>query len=288
MAWLTINGIDASAIIGSLATPPAGARRDIGNVAPSAAGFTRLSRQTRKYDLTVKTVPLTGPDAFAWEQLVIGEGQTWDFEGNPTRGFYSSKGLGPDPGVLLAASIVSSGGGASPKFDDCVLRLDASGGIISYQALDVSTGQFTISVWRYESSVWHHYLIRNDGTADGDRWKDGVHDNTLDLSSWLEFDYIAGENWVRLVNLAGSTQDFDGLTILPFNVLDSWIPVFAGATVPYAFLPYCVLGGDVVRENVFGRSAVATVTDTIIMAKPATGGGLQRDMRYLDIVFTQA
>lgn len=282
MAWLTINGIDASAIIGSV-TPPTGPRRDIGNRAPAANGNQRVSRQARKYDLTVKTVPLTGAEAFAWEQLVIGEGQTWGFEGiSPPRGFYSSKGMGPDLG-FFNASIVAG----TPKFGGSVLRLPATTGQVQYHAIDLLTGGFTIMVWRYESGVWHHYVVRNDGTSDGDRWKDGVHDNTLDLSTWLAFDYIGGSDAVTLSNASGSAQDYDGLTVLPFNVLDEWISAFYAATQAYVTLPNCILGGDVVRERVApGRQSLATCADTIIMAKPGSGV-LQRDMRYLDIVFEQ-
>lgn len=279
MAWLTINGIDFTRYIASTGDPVAGDRREIGDAATSAAGFTRITRQTRKYDLTLKTVPLTGSDANAIEQFVCGIGQSWTFEGSPTRGLYSSKGLGPEAGY--SASIVSTGGGATPRFDDCVLRLAASSGGATYHALPTmaatSVPTWTFMIWRYESAVWHHYIVRSDGA----KWKDGVRDDSIDTSSWL---FTSSPGYINLLNTDGSPQDYDEMVIYPFLILAEWVPAFAAGTAR-AFLPYVSLQGDLIRElpTDATRSTWGTVTD--IVFKTATLGD---DTRVLAITLKQA
>lgn len=280
MSWLTVNGIDFTKYIAAIGDPVQGDRREIGDTAQSAVGFSRITRQSRKYDLTMRTVPLSGSDANVIEQFVCGIGQGWNFEGNPTRGLYSSKGLGPEAGY--SASIVSSGGGATPRFDDCVLRLAASSGGATYHALPTMVGTsvptWTFMIWRFEPvSTWHHYLVRSDGA----KWKDGVRDDSIDTSAWL---FTDNPGYINLLNTDGSPQDYDEMLIYPFVVLNEWVPAFAAGTAR-AFLPYVSLQGDLIRELPadLKRSALGTCTDVVF--KSSTLGD---DTRTLAITLKQA
>lgn len=267
MAWCAISGIDLSAIAAQ-GSQPSGARRDIGDAAPASDGSMRVTRQGRKADFSFKSIPLPASDAFAWESLVAGEGHHFSFDTS----LYSSKGLG-----FASASGVTQVAG-TPKFGTGVMRVGATTGTITYNAAAngyTAVGIWTVMVWRYESSVWHHYVV----TQTGHKWLDGVRaDGTS--TTWLSVSNAA----VTIANTSGSAQDYDDLVVFPFNVLDSWPPlVFASAAVngAYGDCPFLMVSGSTVPEiaqrKMSGKAAVADV----YVAKP--GGALDKATQVLQI-----
>lgn len=252
MSWFAINGVDTIAITG-VATPPTGDRRDIGDATPAADGSVRVTRQARKRDFKFETVPLIVSDAFAWESLLIGEGEHWSFDAGSPAGFYGSKGLGPSS--TAHSSIVTG----TPKFGTDVLRLTATSGTITFpgaaKSLAGLTSKWTVSVWRYESSVWHSYIV----TSSGHKWLDGTRaDGTS--TSWLSVS--SGD--VTIANTAGSAQDYDDVVILPYEILDSWGPTFGTATSAFSDLPFVFASGDNVPEAATRTMVADTISETLL------------------------
>lgn len=263
MAWLAISGIDLSAIAAT-AQDPKGDRRDIGEAAEASDGSWRVTRQTRKRDLSFLSIPLAGSDAYAWESLITGEGHHWTFDSS----LYGSKGMGP------TAGFVASQTAGTPKFGAGVLRVTATTGTITYAAAVNSaggTGAWTVMVWRFESGVWHHYVV----TSAGHKWLDGVRaDGTS--TTWLS---VSGAN-VTITNTAGAAQDYDDLVVLPFAVLDAWPPlVFAAASIAFSDLPFLTVAGLLVPEAATRKMAG---TCSIAGVKRA-GSGLAKDVQALQV-----
>jgi len=262
--WLKLNGVDLGPIA-AVASEPKGERREIGDVSPALDGTMRVTRQTRKRDMSIETIPLTGSDAFAWESLVTGEGERWSFDAS----LYGSKGLGPVSGS--GYSLVAG----SAKFGSGKLRLAASTGMITYgNAALHSSGETlgsTIMVWRLESGTWHHYIVRSDGA----KWFDGARNDAL-VTDWL---VVAGAN-IALVNTAGAAQDYDDLVALPFKILDQWAEIFGTATTAFSSLPYLDATGLLVPE-ISVRRVTGTATEKVLVATAA--GAVQHDMRKLSI-----
>lgn len=263
MPWLAINGLN----VGSLALvgeKPKGERRDIGDMSPAGDGSMSVTRQTRKRDLKFTTRPLTGGDAHAWESLLIGEGERWNFDANE----YGSKGTGPVAGSF---SIVASAG----KFGAGFLRLPATTGSMTFAAVVTNlfggTADWTVMIWRFETGAWHHYIVRSD-TA---KWVDGAR-NDAASTTWLT---VVGGN-VILANASGSAVDYDDLVCLPFKIVDSWAPVFGTSTSSFSALPYLNATGNLVNEQPT-RRVLGMVSETVLVA--SSGGSRQADMKQLEV-----
>ncbi len=163
MSWLTLNGIELAAIAGN-ANKPKGPRRDIGDASAASDGSMRITRQTRKRDVTLESVPLTGAEAFAWESLITGAGHVWSFDVS----VYSSKGL---PGAAEAAELELQD--IHTKYGEKALRVAADEEWTA--ALPSTTGDFasgrpwTVSAWRKRMSVVDTYVCigRLESTAGG-------------------------------------------------------------------------------------------------------------------------
>jgi hypothetical protein len=254
MAKLLINGINVGPLI-SAGEEPRGVRRDIGDVGQAVDGTSRVSRRARKNDLEFKSPAIDDDEANVWEQFVTGMGEVWNFDVS----LYGSKGLGPSASVL--ATLVTS----HPKFGAKNLSLGATTGSITYAAAALNIfGAYeghTVMVWRYESSAWHHYVVRSDGTI----WRDGTTAGSPS-ASWLSVNTSTGN--VVIANTSGGAVEYDDLVVLPFQVFDEWPKVFAAATAAFSQLPFLNLSGDLVKEQ-----AVRSVLGQANVSHVRTGAG---------------
>lgn len=273
---LYVNQIALSSIIAA-SEEPKGSRRDIGNEAQGSDGSTRITRQTRKRDLKFRTVQLTEADAQAWEMLLSGEGETWNFD---AFGLYGSKGMPPATNVGPCTT-----SGTTPKFTGSgagKLIVPATTGSITYSAPCVNSYGNTVLVWTVlvwfstdNGSTYHHYIVRGTGTTASAKWVDGVR-NDAASTTWLSID---SSGKVTLANTTGTAMNFDDLVVLPFWIIDAWAPQLGVMTVPFSPLPYLDLSGTWVPEQSL-RRVYGAVDDS--RSKVANGAANPRAVR-LDV-----
>lgn len=263
MAWLAINGLNVGAIA-AVGEKPKGERRNIGDVSEAGDGSLRMTRQTQKIDVKFTSIALISSLAYAWTSLLTGEGERWSFDTSE----YGSKGTPPSSSVY---SLIAGGA----KFGAGLLRLPATTG--TFSLLGVLANSFgsslehTMMVWRLETAVWHHYIVRSDGA----KWLDGVRNDGVS-TTWFT---PAAPNMV-IANTSGSAQDYDDLVVLPFKIPDAWAPVLGVATTAFSALPFLNATGDLVNEQAT-RRVLGTVNETVLRA--VSGGATQKDMKQLEV-----
>lgn len=244
---LALNGINLGSML-SASTDQKSKLRDVGDVAVSVAGDSRVSRTKRKIDEQLESIFLSPAQAKAWRSLIGGEGEVWAFD---TTSFYGSKGT-PTTGIINASI-----GATSPaaRFGSLRLSLGATTGTVTFPALysyGEASGFWTVGLWRYESSAWHHYVVRSDAAV----WRDGVRNDLLPVD-WL----VVSPPEVTLENGTGSAVFYDDIVILPFEVLDDWPAQWFASIYAFGSLPYLVATGDFVDEATH-RIVFATDVET--------------------------
>lgn len=245
MAVLSINNIVLSAIIAA-GEEPKGSRRDIGGESVATDGTTIITRSSRKRDLSFRTIYLSEGDAHAWESLLIGEGEVWNFDTS----LYGSKGMGPSASV--GATIV----GSATKFGAGKLNLAATTGSISFSfpTINLFNGSqilWTASVWRSTDSgvTWTNYIVRGTAFAQVAKWVDGVRNDGA-VTTWLT---VGTDGKVTIANTSGSAVQYDDLVVLPYWVLDAWPPGFGTSNRAWPPLPFLEVSGSWVTEQAFRR-----------------------------------
>jgi hypothetical protein len=257
MTILTLNGIAISSIVATADVK--GERRDVGDVGEAVDGTTRITRQTRKYDLGFKSVPLVVGASFSWEQLLIGAGDVWSFDAH----VYSSKGWpgSPTSGSISISTSVKKYGAAS--------LLIATGSSWSTTGLGLAA-PYTVATWNLiDSGDWTHYVLRSDGA----KWVDGVRNDGANFSTI--FSISSGD-----VVLAGSGSigsAFDDLVVCPYLWQDSWPAAVHAADAAFGPTPFVDLRGDLIPEQ-GSRRAYGQVKATTV--KTATG---PRDILDVDL-----
>lgn len=268
-AWLALNGINVG-VIASVGGSPKGDRRDVGGQLQAVDGTTQITRSGRKHDQGFESVPLSGSDALAWESLIIGEGEVWNFDVN----LYGSKGRGPSA-VTAAARNTSP----SVKFGAGKLRVTGTTGTITFAGAALNSSGAdngsTVMVWRLEISGWNHYTVTSDGAC----WLNGGRADGTD-HSWLTFG-SAGTGDVTIAATSSTTFDYDDLVVLPYRVLDTWPPIWGVATAAFSPLPKLYATGNLVREA-SSRLVEGTCSDSAILVA-LLGTTLQHDARKLAI-----
>jgi hypothetical protein len=260
MSWLTVNGIELAGIV-SLGDA-SGERRDIGASDVASDGSMRITRQTRKRDHKFTTKLLTGADAFAWENLLVGEGHVWSFDSS----FYSSKGMpgigsSAPPDVEVQSSVKKYGAGA----------LKVVGGESWATSGIAVTAPWTVSVWhRVDAGGFVHVVRRSDGAV----WHDAVRDDTP-----VDGDPAEGAGEIQLANSAGSAHYYDDLVVCPYLWLDSWARDVANAGYAFGLTPFLTCAGNLVREVATRRMLCSSLSEKMAIA--GLGGSLQRDARTL-------
>jgi hypothetical protein len=233
--WLKLNGIDTSAIA-AMGQEPSGARRNIGDEGEATDGSWRVTRQTRKRDLSFQTVALSKSDAFIWESFISGEGHVWNFE---ALNEYSSKGLAP---TTFTDCVISS----NHKFGSHSLNVELGSGVVTWPALINSFGAtasaWTVMFWWRDDggdSTFHHFVVRSDGA----KWHDGVRND----ATVTTFFSVSGGN-ITFTGSGGDETFLDDLIAYPFSVPDTWPAIVAARTTAFQGTPYLEATGDLVPE----------------------------------------
>lgn len=160
MSYLTINGLS----VGLALTSVTKTRDVIGaGVTRAQDGSARNNFNAKKWHLKGKTTPLTQTEAMLLRALLDGLGDHWSFDTD----LYSDKGI-LAPGVRITSA-------PTPKYGAGALQL-GTGGTFTFTLADSVSDGWTIIVWNYESSAWHHYVGFgvNDSIGGGTWYRDGV------------------------------------------------------------------------------------------------------------------
>lgn len=265
-AWLTINGIELAAVV-ALKDGVDGPRRDIGSKGEASDGSIILTRQTRKYDQKFRTVPLSGPDAAAWEGLFTGVSHVWSFDVSK----YSSKGRGPNAGSGGTLESTSP----MPVYGAQYLRLPAAAGIV-YPG--VYATDWTLATWLQFPGLideWTHYVE----TSDGRHYKNGVRDESFVLAP--TFTFAAGD--LTISNGSGFVLDLDDMVVSPFLWPSDWPAQVAAAGVAFGPTPYLTAAGLLVREAATRKMVCEKCDANITKANLSDGNGLAPDVHELEV-----
>lgn len=225
MPWLSMNGLELSVSNDSAIENV----REIGATEASFDGTLRRTRQGVKRDLSFKTPPLTGAEAYFWGNWIRGIGEVWSFESS----LYGSKGTGP------TSSTGCTQDSSPAKHGTYSLEITSTNtfAVAGY----TSGGSVTTILWHYESGAWHHYVIDgNEATV----YRDGSSYATpLD---W----FAASGGTVTLTASGGVSHNFDDMVILPFSVPTGyWDDIYSWHdTNSWGALPALKCMGDIIPE----------------------------------------
>lgn len=269
MSILLVDGLNLAAIMATADTPR-GPRRDIGDSGAANDGSLRVTRQTRKRDLSFKSIPLSDADAHVWESLLIGEGEAFSWDST----FYGSKGTGVNTVLFDGVTLESST--PSPKFGAKYARWNNLDNRVDYDGVFTNlfgrTSEWSWMVWLYESAVWKHYMFRSDAAI----WVNGVRNDSATFP--LIIDTTGGTLQLRAPDPLPAAVNLDDLVTFPFKVLDSWPAIFAARTSAFPPLPYLDLTGDQITEQT-ARRVKGDVDDEISKTAAGVRHALQVELR---------
>lgn len=201
MSQLLINGIDIPVSSSSWEEE----NNEIGERQRSLSGSVIDTIRARFDSWKGESITTDPVQARALRGLLNGSGHGWSFDVD----LYSTKGLGPEAGHNGAVSA------SSPKYGAKRLEVTTSGSIAWNLGITASIA-WTVSLWRIESSVWHHYVINYMGQ----KWKDGARNDGLSVT------FIAVNSTVSgcvVLNGGGSAAEYyDDLIVVPYTMPTDW------------------------------------------------------------------
>lgn len=241
MPFLTISGVTVPVAVDSASLRYVDAG---GESARSPGGTLEGGPLTEKREWAMATPPVPPSELDAWVGLIRGDGHSWPYNSD----FYSARGRGPVSSV--GSSIITSG----MKYGAGYLSTPLGEGMTYNVATPAG---WTILLWRKESGVWRHYMVRSDHAV----WKDGVRDDDIEYTLFIAVTSTSfGVGDFDALNL----RDFDDVVLLPYAVPDSWVaPMHTRhATAAWNSLPRLDAGGTFSAASVTARGKV---TDTRVI-----------------------
>ena len=199
----------------------------------SFSGAALRSTQTTKRQWPLDLTPTTQEEGVALVGLLQGRGDHVSFDSDS----YSDKGVGPS----LSTGATRPTTAPSPKWGSA--RLELASGTSNQVAWPLQLGtRWTATVWRYESSDWHWYLVRDDGLT----FRDGSQVGTS-IPAWLQ---VSGGS-LYLLGTSGSATTFDDLWAVPARFPTSWVAALYAQAQSGAWpqSPRLVLAGDLIPET---------------------------------------
>lgn len=216
-------------------------------------------------------------NAFAFRQLINGEGHYWPFDNvtTTTRGLYSSRGLGPNAATTATCTAGASWLGAAK----CNLPLGQN---LDY-LMPAGLAGITVMVAANKDGAGFSHKIKD---STGAVWTNGAV-----AGSFVECTITLATGLVRLATTgAAVSQVYDELVILPYLVPADWpLQMYnfqnpAGTAQQWSQLRQLKLGGDVLPEG--GRKIVHGKVGKERVV-PATIGGTLQAARVLDVDFSE-
>lgn len=204
--------------------------------------------------------------------LVLGEGFNWSFNADF---FADGKGLPPIP-PTTGASLVSAT--PSPKFGAKCLKMDATT-YLTFQG-DARRGYtWTVALWRYESSAWHHYVLSYDNGT-WRKWKDGAS-----IAAGTSTPFASVNTSGQLVlGEAGAASYFDDVVWYPCLWPASWPPLLYARGSAYPNIPKIEVVGDLMPSSTLVYSCRgAAVADS----EARNRGACSERLESMDITFLE-
>ena len=240
MAFLTLNGWEVS-----VAHEKAAEKFEIiGQGSRSFLGTYRDTRRAEKRIWSITTPPIVEATAEAVKGLVLGHGWHWNFNSDL---YAENKGLAPDTGYEATLSATQT------KFSSaysCHLDGDAGAGANVEYDCGV-TGDYTISVWQYDTgaAAWAHLVVVYDAdTTTATKYINNSSGSTINCIV-----VAAGVVELEGEDPDGNNEDvyYDDLVICPYKWPAGLITaVYNGGTgLEFSGLPRLNMGGDITKTD---------------------------------------
>lgn len=233
MPFASLNGVTLAVALNDVER----AELEIGaGLERAFSGAALRSVQAVKRQWTLGLTPATQEEGVALVGLLQGRGDHLTFDAD----LYSDKGAGTS--LNVGASRATST--PSPKWGAGRLAIAAAGGNQVAWPLQLGT-RWTVGCWRYESSTWHWYWVRYNGSAYA-VWKNGASSSTS-LPSWL----AVSSGSLYLVGNASTAEAFDDVWAVPYVMPTSWVAGLYALAQAQAFpqWPRLLLSGDLIPES---------------------------------------
>jgi hypothetical protein len=262
---LRVSGIAVPVLVEGASETP----MPIGETERAEDGSKIINRRTIKGAWKLKVAHRSPTDGVAWRKLLMGEGETFDFNSS----LYGSKGSAPSAATNATQN-------ATAKYGAGGCQLTASTGTISYAVLPINGTKWTVMVWRkVGAGAWVHYITTSTLKAAGDAYVDGVL-NTSEATSWLTVTTATGT--VKLDADGASTTNIDDLVILPFEIPSDWPASIVAYAAAFSRLARLDVDGDLIDANVGVKTVCANVTG-VEMVPGTLAGVYAQSNRVLDV-----
>lgn len=227
--FLDINGVPFPSAYDSVTVDPMWIGSGQGR---AQDGTARVNFQAVKQHIKGRSTPLSLKEAQAWALFLSGLTDHARFDAD----LYTDKGTGP--AAATSGATQAAGGRYGGK-----LTLAATTGVLAYDAVWGAYGG-TVLVARFESGSWADYGITwNAAGACTNLVRSGVTQATA-FPSWFTITTATGT--VKLLNTAGSAQDFDEFSIWALEAPLAWLAQLTTfrSTQAMAVAPAFVCSGD--------------------------------------------
>jgi hypothetical protein len=258
---LRVSGIPVPVLAGEASHEPTA----IGEVERAEDGTKLISRRAIKETFKVKVAHQSPTDGIAWKKLLMGEGQTWDFNTS----LYGSKGLGPS-----AASGVSIDTGLK-KFGAASMKMLGTSSI-SYPALP-SGSPWTIMYWSSIGGAFTHVAQTSVSKALGYSWGDGVQ-----VADPISFQTVSSGVLTMTFSAFPSSVYFDDLVILPFVAPSSWFLDTYNYGAAFSKLAKLNVDGDLIDPS-GGSMTVCGDVKGVEVVPGYLNGTYYQSIRVLDV-----
>lgn len=267
MAFLNVNQVPFPVADGSYREE----LREVGEEAVAYSGLRRRTRRALKRDCSFESSPMSGAEAHAWLQVLLGEGQSWPFD--TTHYFYSTKGLYPSvtPGPSIDGSVFKYGTGS--------MLLGAGEADVATWTPGSTGGKATLFYWaRRGAGAWTRYVHDSDAR----KWVDGIRNDGAS-TPWL-----TSMTGTAFTFDADATATYvDGMHWWPFVVPDvTWAETWGSIDRNLGLSPAVELSGDVIEEVAGYRFALCSARSEVLQG--VYGGAWSTDLRRLVVEAREA
>jgi len=207
------------------------------NLSRSANGNLRKDWQRVVQQIRGTTPILSQQEAVALQCLLDGSVFHASFDDD----LYGDKG---EPGVATGAARETG----TKKYGAGGLQVVGTSGTMEYDGILGQRG-VTVMVWRYESSVWHDYLITYTNVANSPvlqaLYKDGVAQSLVD-PAWIGDVNFTSNIFQIVEQTAATTTYYDDLVVFPCPVPGTWVAQLVSFRAAQAWpqVPTLTVTGD--------------------------------------------
>lgn len=282
--FLTINGWELPIHDGQFqeGTDEGGSRSRV------FSGKLSMNRRFVKRNYQGETVLLAADEAAAVRGLVLGLGNTWDFNRDATD-LFSYRGHGLEPGYQCANS-------AGSGFEGTRGLLMTSGGYFRIASVTrdiLWTHEWTLICHADTFSGAFERILFRDNDPPGEAWIDGIYNASATVNNIIDTSNVSSNGFVfygkRRDTGANAAAKYDNITILPYRVTDEMAAVFSANANVFSSLPH-VLVRTGLQDSQFSDelSMLGDVTDTDYVQANVEGGGFAMDNERLSFLFEES